>query len=112
MQGEMSPYAWRFCLFWRFVCDMESLRCKVGRTYSVQLAKDLAGPIPHCFLCIRQNCPEICLRPAAAFIVIQTDQTSCFYCEIHASRSFHCSRAGASFSVPTGRLPSAPGRVS
>ena len=67
----LTPPRPAFCLF---VCEVEPLRRKVGVTHGVQLIGGLAGQRRHFLVHVRQSCPEICRRPAAVGVVVQTDQ--------------------------------------
>ena len=78
----LTPPRPAFCLF---VCEVEPLRRKVGVAHGVQLIGGLAGQRRHFLVHVRQSCPEICRRPAAVGVVVQTDQVFFFHGEIHSS---------------------------
>ena len=78
----LTPPRPAFCLF---VYEVEPLRRKVGVAHGVQLIGGLAGQRRHFLAHVRQSCPEICRRPAAVGVVVQTDQVFFFHGEIHSS---------------------------
>lgn len=65
--------------------ESQPLRRKVGVAHGVQLIDGLAGQRRHFLVHVRQSCPEICRRPVAVGIVVQTDQVFFFHGEIHSS---------------------------